>query len=477
MTAPRAARWARVSSRRQAESEREGLPFQRDLQDAGIRTLNATDTGLAWTVAHSGGSVHQTPEWAAMLAAAGSAYDILVVAYTSRLARDAEQLLAARRQLHERGAAIYFVEERVLTSDEATWDAFAREAVEAESYRRRLSRTMQRTYHSRVRRRGLPAGPSPYGFTRDWQHHPEQAPVVRAIFEAYAASTMSLTALARRFGLEEEHVKSIIRNPAYVGLAQHNGDLHPGTMPAIVSQDLWDRVVARRQAGRFYIPGPEPIRPSVLRGIAYCSCGRRLRLDGYDGSGAHRLRHMRPLCTAWGTSERRRTADMEIPLREALRRLRPTRQRLRDLLNEFRAAPPPDAVERVDTRPLRRQLASDFAMGRIDQDAFLAGIAKADAADAEPARPVTRPDIDWEDLIAYFDRFHTTDPDLGEDEAWLRHWTRRLFARVIWNGADTLAYEPTQEALDHFVVKAMPPAVTSGSSVGGEGLEPPTSSV
>lgn len=44
-----------------------------------------------------------------MLALAGRGYDLLVVAYVSRFARNVEALARTIRQLHVAGAAVYFL--------------------------------------------------------------------------------------------------------------------------------------------------------------------------------------------------------------------------------------------------------------------------------------------------------------------------------------------------------------------------------
>lgn len=98
------------------------------------------DTGVSWSVAHSGWKIAQHPAWNDMLSRAGRDFDVLVVGYASRFARSLEAHVDARRLFHAAGAAILFVDERVLTSDEDAWERWAREAVEAEAYSRKLSR-------------------------------------------------------------------------------------------------------------------------------------------------------------------------------------------------------------------------------------------------------------------------------------------------------------------------------------------------
>lgn len=88
------------------------------------------DTGIEWLVAHSGfrkddrgiALLASTEQWSDMIARAGFDYDMLVVGYVSRWARDAEVQFTARRQFHQAGAAILFADERLLSSDDSHWE-------------------------------------------------------------------------------------------------------------------------------------------------------------------------------------------------------------------------------------------------------------------------------------------------------------------------------------------------------------------
>jgi hypothetical protein len=97
----RAARWIRESTVGQADDF--GPDEQRKLQDEAISRYGLTDTGLAWSVAHSGfrqtgqeeATLGSTAQWNEMLAAAGDTYDVLVVGYVSRFARRLRTLVNA----------------------------------------------------------------------------------------------------------------------------------------------------------------------------------------------------------------------------------------------------------------------------------------------------------------------------------------------------------------------------------------------
>ena len=101
-----------------------------------------------------------------MVARAGRDYDVLLVGYVSRFTRNLLTAVNARQDLHAAGAAILFCDERVLSSDEDEWEAWARETVEAEAYSRRLGKRIREGYAAKFRRLADPGGHPPLGFTR-----------------------------------------------------------------------------------------------------------------------------------------------------------------------------------------------------------------------------------------------------------------------------------------------------------------------
>jgi DNA invertase Pin-like site-specific DNA recombinase len=112
----RAAHWGRESTGRQAD--RFGPAAQREQRDRAIKDHGMIDTSIEWLVAHSGRTVAATNEFSEMLSRAGRDYDVLVVGYVSRFARNLHTAVNARHDLHAAGAAIFFADERLLSSDE-----------------------------------------------------------------------------------------------------------------------------------------------------------------------------------------------------------------------------------------------------------------------------------------------------------------------------------------------------------------------
>lgn len=215
----RAARWLRESTGRQLD--RFGPEAQREQQDLAITRHGLVDTGLAWSVAHSGRTVGRSTQFAEMLEAAGRDYDVLVVGYVSRFARDLETAVNARSALHRSGAAILFADDRILSSDEDAWEQWAREAVEAEAYSRRLGRRIREGYAAKARQLRDQAGRPPYGFRRAGDRHTLQPDPDRlaAAVNAWrlSASGRSDAAIAGELGLTLWTVRGILRSTLFVG--------------------------------------------------------------------------------------------------------------------------------------------------------------------------------------------------------------------------------------------------------------------
>lgn len=287
----RAARWIRESTRDQEDNF--GPDSQRHQQDRAIERYGLIDTGIEWQVAHSGRTVASTVQFIDMLARAGRDYDVLVVGYVSRFARDLRTAVNARHDLHRAGAAILFADERILSSDEYRWEEWAREAVEAESYSRKLARRIREGYAAKRRRLGEPGGRAPLGFRRTGRPpalcvDPDRLPDVRRAFDL-AGSGVSDARVAAATGLSLHTVRSVLTNPIYIGL------LRDGTAAAIepvIDRDLFDRVQAVRRERARKGTGDNARRVYTLPMLRCANCGRRLIGD------TGRYRHLEP-CPAF----------------------------------------------------------------------------------------------------------------------------------------------------------------------------------
>lgn len=406
VTGLRAARWTRESTAGQYDAF--GADAQREQQDRAIERYGLADTGLEWQVAHSGRTIASTDQFADMLARAGTDYDILVVGYVSRFARDLRTAVNARHDLHRAGAAILFADERILSSDEERWDEWAREAVEAESYSRKLARRIREGYAAKRRRLGEPGGRAPLGFTRTGRPpalvvDELRLPVVRRIFDAAGRGTNDReVALANHVGVHT--VRSVLSNPIYIGL------LRDGTQAAvepIVDRDLFEKVQRIRAARSRRGTGQNAKRHYALSMLRCAACGRRLIGD----SG--RYRHV-DACADFTAARRRqafrnrlvRTAGQSYPAKlyegwveGVVDKAALTVADMVSAAELYRSASP--VVDEVGLRRITRQRDEALRAYAVSRDVkALEGQMKAlDAEEARLRQPTdSRPA--WEEVVA-----------------------------------------------------------------------------
>jgi DNA invertase Pin-like site-specific DNA recombinase len=403
----RAARWIRESTRGQFDNF--GPDAQRDQQDRAIERYGLVDSGIAWQVAHSGRTIGNTRDFAEMLRRAGHDFDVLVVGYVSRFTRDLRTAVNARHDFYAAGAVLLFCDERVLSSDESSWEQWAREAVEAEAYSHRLAKRIREGYDAKFRRLSDQAGTAPLGLrrspaTRTLEIDPLVIGKVVDIFERYAAGTCSYQDLADAFELHADHVRAILDNPVYNGWSRrYRRSRHELRSPAPwranppVSDELWERVMlvrSRRLRGRpIQRRGYDP-----LGGLLYCRCGRRIRANGMSGNPPHRKRLHPGRCALWGDVKSARAVVHDDPIYAQVSGLDvddSTIERVVRLLRQ--GEPEPIAIDRARLERQKRELALDHAAGRVGDDEYIARMNQLRTATPEPTQTS---DVDPADAVA-----------------------------------------------------------------------------
>ncbi len=300
----RAARWIRESTAGQADNF--GPDAQAEQQARAIERWGLVETPWAWQVAHSGRTIAATGQWAEMLEGAGHDWDVLVVGYVSRFARDLRTAVNARHDLHARGAVILFADERVLSSDEDEWERWAREAVEAEAYSRRLAKRIREGYAAKRRRLGVPGGNrAPFGTVRDGRTLRVDEPSLAVVRRVYELASAGLTdrEVAGATGLALKHVAEILTNPFYIGRLWSG---EPSALGPLVDPSTWDHVQELRARYSRRHRGAVTRRQYGLGGLLACAaCGRRL--IGHVG----RYRHQDACETFKAAAPKRVQADGE----------------------------------------------------------------------------------------------------------------------------------------------------------------------
>ena len=432
------------------------------------------DTGLAWQIAHSGKTVGTTSQFADMVARAGRDYDVLVVGYVSRFARNLRTEVNARHDLHAAGAAFLFADEDLLTSCERDWKKWADEAVEAEAYSRRMGRR-QREGHAAKRRLGEPGGRPPFGYRRVREHPTAPAFLVEVpehvglVVEMYnlAAAGFTDRQVAHRMGRARTWVCEVLTNRIY------KGELRDGSMRAapIIAAEVWDRVQEQRSRYARRHPGKPVQRCYVLSALMFCrACkrtltghvGRYRHYEACEEFKAHRPRQEDP--RSKGESYPQGMFESLVPA--ALAHIRLNAELLAGTQAAFVAlAPEPDRLTLGRIERERNQVLARYVRDR-DLVKLTSAMERLDAdAKAAEAAPVTMPSTAA--ILSYLrdlpDLYESAEPE-----------TRRSIARALFDRVEVLGpyrawVTPSPEAIANGWTIGMAGEFAFGESTYGRG--------
>lgn len=463
----RAARWVRESTERQ--TDRFGPDAQREQQDRAIERYGLVDGGRFWQVAHSGRTIASTSQFAEMLAAAGGEYDVLLVGYVSRFARDLETAVTARRRLHEAGAALLFCDERVLSSDPEQWEHWAREAVEAEAYSRRLAKRISEGYAAKFRRLGDQGGQAPLGFRRVGSDRrldvdPDTIAVPVAAFTRYSTGALSYAEVGAELGIEAGAVREILRNPVYNGWvrryrrsAVEERKPAPWRSDPPVSDELWDRVEHLRER-RTRSSGPRAAdRPrQLLAGVLHCACGARIRAYGAR-RGVPLVAHPGP-CDAWGDQLTRPADDFAEPIARQLSGIEVDDSDVAALVAMLSTPTPARRRPRPGIDRRRRELALAHADGRLTDTEYLS--ARHDL-DHEQEQPASVDRIDAAEVVRWVRGL----PELWRlsDQDQRREMVGLVYERIVVADGEFVEVIPTAYAMARGLPALLPERVDGGT--------------
>lgn len=465
----RAARWIREST--PGQFDRYGPESQRERQDEFIERWGLVDSGLAFTVSHSGRTVWRSPTMSAMLEAAGIGFDVLLVGYFDRWQRNTRRTLElVEDRLHPAGAAWVMCDRRLLSSDPRDWREMRRLSSEAEEYSEKLAERIADGYGAKFRRLADQAGNAPLGFRRSATPphvlEIDPATIGRAVdvFRRYAEGFLSGRELAAATGIEYERIVKILRNPLYNGWVRRHRGADEERMPAPwrhdppVSDELWRRCADLRAGRTRGGGGPSPRRETdLLRGLLHCgSCGRRLRSNGLMGEGRSQRRqvlHPDP-CEAWG-----RPASVPMDAWQPKVEAQLAGLRTDDTtLGRIRAVLEAPTVVPIDTTKARlerqmRALAADHLAQRITDAVYLERLA-ALRAEADRATTPKRSTITAAAAIDAVRQMAALWADATpEERAQVAH---SVYARVDVLGRDIVGAELTPAAYELGLDQALP---------------------
>ena len=464
----RAARWVREST--EGQYDRYGPESQHEQMDRFVERYGLVDSGIVYSVAHSGRTVWRSSTMADMLAAASAgSFDVLLTGYFDRWQRNLRRTLElVEDRLHPSGVAWVMCDRRLMSSDPRDWDQMVTEAHEAERYSRRLGERITDGYAAKFRRLADPGGWAPLGFIRVPPTHvlsvdPETIGQVVRIFERYAVGTMSIEEVADEAGLNDRRVAEMLKNPVYNGWVGRKGERVPAPWRAgpPVSDALWERVAELRASRARHGGSRPPVRVDLLRGLLYCVCGQRIRTDGTMGTPP-RQRKLHPRhdqCAEWGPKASHSSGVYEPWIVGQVTGIRvddPTVERIVSVLSTPRARPVEVNVARLER--MRRELALDHAAGRIDDKAYLAQMAVL-REEASRAGSSDRPaaSVAPERVVAKLRALPKTWAEATPaGRADLLH---SIYERIVVRGADFVSVRLTPEAYALGLALALPERV------------------
>ncbi len=205
------------------------------------------------------GTTEDRPGFQLMLSEVGRMRPAALIMWkTDRLGRDRYTLAMAKKTIRDAGCQIHLVAEAVPDdSPEATLMEGLLESM-AEFYSKQLRQNITRGMRYNAEN-GLYNGYKMLGYTVDSEKHyvidPETGPIVQRIFADYAAGKRNKdiidelnsqglrTSRGTRFTVNG--LRTILQNQAYMGVYRYSDIVIKGAIPALVSEELFEKVQAR----------------------------------------------------------------------------------------------------------------------------------------------------------------------------------------------------------------------------------------
>jgi DNA invertase Pin-like site-specific DNA recombinase len=322
--------------------------------------------------------------------------DLVLCSKLDRWSRDTEHTLKSVREILEKGASFYAIDD---ACDPSTRDGHMMMTMRAMMAREEHARIKDRLVGTRMllRNAGLYAdGLVPLGYVRTLPKgakgadknvlivEPEGAKIVRRVF-AMCIAGKSLTQIGASLDMRRDRVFSILNSRTYLGQIQStSGEWIKARHPAIIDADTFARAHAALDGRRLGSAKPNgaPAETSTwfLRDVAKCTCGARMGA-AYAGPKDERRRHYFR-CS-------RRCGLPHVPVRAAEEAASPLilarLQAIRDELG--RVGRPAALPELVDTSAKRAKLAArrdrfveQHAEGMIDTATLRTKLAAVDEA-------------------------------------------------------------------------------------------------
>lgn len=228
-------------------------------------------------------------------------FQFVIVWKLDRFARNRYDSAFYKAKLKKYGVRVISVMENIPDAPEGIILEGLLESM-AEFYSANLSQNIRRGQQESIAKGWFLGGPVPYGY-RVEDHRlvpdPDAAPIVREIFERYAAGegkTLIVEDLNRRGiytasggRVTVNTLRRLLQNPAYVGRYTYGGREVPGCSAALISEELFARAGARLDRNRRAPAAGRSQAEYLLQGKLFCGvCGMPVTGDFGTSKTGHR---------------------------------------------------------------------------------------------------------------------------------------------------------------------------------------------
>ncbi|MBR6030201.1 MAG: recombinase family protein [Clostridia bacterium] len=186
--------------------------------------------------------------------AAKRQFELIIVWKLDRFARNRYDSAIYKSRLKKYGVRVVSVKESITDNPEGIILEGMLEAM-AEYYSANLAQNIRRGIRESIAKGQFPGGPVPYGYKAENKHlvpDDKTAPVIRFVFEEYAAGTSKKNILKK---LEARGIRNktgkpftitafqtALSNPVYIGDFCYKGETVPGAAVPLISKDVFDKV-------------------------------------------------------------------------------------------------------------------------------------------------------------------------------------------------------------------------------------------
>ena len=233
-------------------------------------------------------------------------WDLVIVYKLDRFSRNKFEMATHKKTLKDNGVKLVSATENIPETPEGIILESMLEGM-AEYYSAELSQKVKRGMRESRNKGNFTGGQIVFGYSvvgdringRKVVINPEEAEIVKHIFEEYASGTTVMDIIANltkdgilRFGkpFAKNTLLHLLHNEKYIGIYYPGGEKNTNTYPRIISDELFDIVRAKKENNKY---GKETkVEKYLLRNKVKCGyCGKAVNGDGGTSRNGKRIQY------------------------------------------------------------------------------------------------------------------------------------------------------------------------------------------